>query len=138
MDCFPANPTGWDGVIHLLPELLTKRNLKRLVNYCNAGNKHFECNWDYQILVHWKSTYVGLIKYRKILYGVNSLFKHKKDEEEEESDYLDDTGGEYFLAFHQWNAYKEWLSFHPAEEESFCRFEVCSHLFNCESIVCNE
>ena len=75
-----------------------------------------------------KLVFVGNIsRYQKILYGVNGLFAFKKDKEEEESEYVDNTGGEYFLAFHQWNTYKSWLSFHPAEEESFRRFETGSH-----------
>ena len=41
----------------------------------------------------------------------------------------DNSGGEYFLALHQWNAYKTWLMIHPKENERFLRFEVCSHLF---------
>ena len=36
----------------------------------------------------------------------------------------DNTGYEYYLAYHQWNAFQGWLSNHSEACESFNQFEV--------------
>jgi hypothetical protein len=44
----------------------------------------------------------------------------------------DNTGYEYYLAYHQWNAFQGWLANHSEAHEIFNQFEV-SVMINCDS-----
>jgi hypothetical protein len=75
----------------------------------------------------WKGAFVGEKKYHMIWYGISGLHDYER-EETDPFDCLevdDNSGREYFEAFHQWNAYKTWLLLFLAEEERGLRFEVC-------------
>ena len=66
--------------------------------------------------------------YYLICYGISGR-KDCKSEAEEPYYYVfereeDNTGYEYYLVYHQWNAFQGWLSNHFEARESFNQFEV--------------
>jgi hypothetical protein len=66
--------------------------------------------------------------YYLICYGISG--REDCEPEAEEPYYYgfereeDNTGYEYYLAYHQWNAFQGWLSNHSKARESFNQFEV--------------
>ncbi len=58
------------------------------------------------------------------------MISGREDWEPEEEPYYcferdeDNTGYEYYLAYHQWNAFRGWLANHSKARENFNQFEV--------------
>ena len=111
--------------------IVGKGDLERLTKYCNKENRHFECTCDYYIYKSWKGAFVGENTYHIIQYGISGLHDYEREESNPYDCFEvdDNSGRDYFEAFHQWNAYKAWLLLFPTEEEQFLWFEVCFCLF---------
>jgi hypothetical protein len=130
-ECFEADRLGWRDVISSAHDLLTHRDLERFAVLCNESYDAVEgeyClyeNWQFSFLGH--PTYIWIRKWAE------------GHEEDKESNYVgsnngswggnsESTGGrKYFLAYHQWIAYFEWLQFHPEEAARYRRFEVSAY-----------
>jgi hypothetical protein len=138
---FEANRSGWRDVISSANDLLTCRDPKRFAALCNEGYDAME--GEYYLYKNWLFLFLGRPSYIRIRNGV------KGHEEVEESDYvgsdneswgdsIKSTGGrKYFLMYHQWMAYYEWLQFHLEEAARYPRFEVCAYTsyFHCCVLV---
>jgi hypothetical protein len=107
--------------------LVTEEDLKRFAKYCNKGSRHFDSTREYYIFESWKDAFIGENKYHMIQYGISGLYDYEKEESNPFDCFKvdDNSGREYFVAFHQWNAYKAWLSLFLGKEECFLQFEVC-------------
>ncbi len=98
---------------------------------CNEGYDAVE--GEYYLYKNWQFPFLGRPTYIWIRNGVK---EHKEDEE---SDYVgrddgswgcstESTGGrEYFLVYHQWIAYFEWLQFCLEEAARYPQFEVSAY-----------
>jgi hypothetical protein len=117
--CFETNHLEWRDVISSAHDLLTHRDLERFVALCNESYDAVE--GEYYLYDIW------------IRNGV------EVHEEDKESNYvgsdngswggsIESTGGrEYFLAYHQWIAYFEWLQFCLEEAARYRQFEVSAY-----------
>jgi hypothetical protein len=116
---FEADCLGWNDVISSANDLLTHHDLGRLAALCNDGYDAVE--GEYHLYKNWQLSFLGRPTYIRIRNG------GKGHKEVEGSNYIgsdnkslggstDSTGGhKYFLMYHQWIAYFEWLQFHPEE-----------------------
>jgi hypothetical protein len=134
---FEADCLGWRDVISSANDLLTHCDLGRFVALCNEGYDVVE--GEYYLYKNWQILILGCPTYIQIRNGVEG------HEEVEGSTYIgsDDeswggsiksTGGcKYFLAYHQWIAYFQWLQFCPEEAPRYRQFEVCAYTscFHC-------
>jgi hypothetical protein len=110
---FEANCLGWRDVISSANDLLTHCDLGRFAALCNNGHESVE--GEYYLYKNWQFLFLGCPTYIRIRNGVEG---HK---EVEGSNYIggndkswggsiESTGGrKYFLPYHQWIAYFEWL-----------------------------
>jgi hypothetical protein len=126
--CFEANCSVWRDVRSSTNDLLTCRDLERFAALSNEGYDAVEGE-DY-LCKNWQFSFLGCPTYIRIRNGVEG------HEEDKESDYvgsndeswggsIKSTGGrEYFLMYHQWIAYFEWLQFHPEEAARYRQFKV--------------
>ena len=110
MDCYPANAEGWGTAIQLLQELATEKDVKRLNAYCkNIKYNKYLGDDDSEIYETWSRAFRGACLYYLIRYGISG---HEDREPEAEEPYYrfdrdeDNTGYEYYLAYHQWNAFQ--------------------------------
>jgi hypothetical protein len=126
--CFEANRLGWRDVISSTHDLLTHRDFERFAALCNESYDAVE--GEYYLYKNWQFSFLGRPTYIRIRNGVEG---HKEGEESDNmgSDNgswggsIESTGGrEYFLAYHQWIVYFEWLQFRPEEAARYCQFEV--------------
>jgi hypothetical protein len=129
--CFEADCLGWTDVISSANGLLNCRDLGRFAALCKNVNESVE--GEYYLYEHWQSLFLGCPSYFRIRNGV------KGHEEVEGSNYVGSnneswggsikfTGGhEYFLVYHQWIAYFEWLQFHLEEAARYRQFKVCAY-----------
>ena len=117
MDCYPANAEGWGTAIQLVHGLATEKDVKRLSAYCeNSRYDKYLGNDNSEIYETWIRAFQGENIYYLIRYGIS--VHEDWEPEEEESFYCferdeDNTGYEYYLAYHQWNAFQGWLANHP-------------------------
>ena len=117
MESYPSDPVGWGMAIDLLRELATEEDVKRLSEYC-ADTKYDTYLGDdnSDIFESWVEAFVGEIKYYLIPYGISGRFEWEREEEDPFRRFeWDDnnTGVEYYQAYHQWNAFRGWLTNHP-------------------------
>jgi hypothetical protein len=121
-----ANCLGWGNVISSAHNLLTHCDLDRFMPLCNDG--YDAVQGEYYLYEHWQSLFVGCPAYIQIRNGVEG---HKEEEESNNKSWGDSdntkSGCEYFLAYHQWIAYFEWLQIHPEEASRYCQFKVCAY-----------
>jgi hypothetical protein len=130
---FEANRSAWMAVISSAHNLLTRRDLERFADLCNDGHKPVEGeNYLYK---HWQSLFLGCPTYIWIRNGVKG---HKDVEESNNKGSNNESwggsikstgGGEYFLAYHQWITYFEWLQFCLEEAARYRQFEVRAYVF---------
>jgi hypothetical protein len=125
---FEDDCLGWRDVISSTHDLLTHRDHGRFTALCNQSYDAVE--GEYYLYNNWQFLILGCPTYIWIRNGVEG------HEEDTESNYVgrdngswDDsfksTGGrKYFLAYHQWNVYFEWLQFCPEEAARHRQFEV--------------
>jgi hypothetical protein len=128
-ECFEANCLGWRDVKSHANHLLTCRDLGGFAALCNQSFDAVE--GEYYLYENWQFLFLGPPTYIWIRNGV------KGHEEDKESNYVGSndgswgggvksTGGhEYYLAYHQWIAYLEWLQFRPEDAARYRQFEVC-------------
>ena len=128
MDCYPANAEGWEMAIQMLHELAAEKDIKRLNAYFekNRYDKYLGDD-DSQIYKTWRRAFQGESLYYLIHYGISGC--EDWEPEAEEPFYRfdrdeDNTGYEYYLAYHQWNAFQGWLANHSKARENFNQFEV--------------
>ncbi len=129
VDCYPAYAKKWGTAIQLLHELATEKDVERLNTYCE-NNKYNEYLGDghSEIYESWSRAFQSERLYYRIRYGNSG---HEDWEPEAEEPYYygfdreeDNIGYEYYLAYHQWNAFQGWLVNHSEARESFNQFEV--------------
>jgi hypothetical protein len=108
-----------------------------LLTRCDLGGSGALCNQsfdavegEYYLYKNWQFSFLGPPTYIRIRNGIEG------HEEDKESNYVGSdngswgggvksTGGcKYFLAYHQWIAYLEWLQFHPEDAARYRQFEV--------------
>ena len=98
---------NWEFVIRQLHELLARKDLKRLCQYCEDKNSFFRREEDYRL-------------YEDCEYS----FVRPQDKEGELSDSSNDEGPlvdnnqmqhDYYLAYKQLSAYKHWIKLLPAQ-----------------------
>jgi hypothetical protein len=130
---FEANCLEWRDVITSANDMLTCHDLGRFAALCNNGHESME--GKYYLYENWQFLFLGRSNYIRIRNGVKG---HK---EVEGSNYIgrdnkswggltESTGGrKYFLAYHQWIAYFEWLQFCLEEVARYRQFEVCVYAF---------
>ncbi len=129
---YKADCLGWGNVISSAHNLLTRPDLHRVASLCNDG--YDAVQGEYYLYKHWQSLFVGHPAYIWIRNGVEG---HEEDKESDDKSWggSDDTkdGRKYFLTYHQWIAYFEWLQFHPEEASRYQQFEVCAYVtfLNC-------
>jgi hypothetical protein len=123
---YKANCWGWRDVISSAHNLLTCRDLERFPALCNDG--HDAVEGEYHLNKNWQSSFLGCPTYIWIRNGVEG---HKEDKESDNESW---GGGvksngrrKYFLAYHQWIVYAEWLLFHPDKAARYCQFKVCAY-----------
>ena len=109
MERYPSDPAGLGMAIDLLRELAMEEDVKRLSKYCldTKYDKYLGDN-DLEIFESWVAAFVGEIKYYLIHYGISRRFELECEEEDpfrhfDRDD--DNTGVEYYHAYHQWNAF---------------------------------
>ncbi len=93
----------------------------------NTKYKKYLGDDDSKIFESWFAAFVGEIKYYLIRYGISGRFEWEREEEDPFRCFNRDdnnTGVEYYQAYHQWNAFRGWLTSHPDARESFNQFEV--------------
>ncbi len=129
MERYPENAEGWGTAIRIFHELATVKDVKRLNAYCK-NNKYNEYLGDDDLKVYqsWSRAFQGERLYYLIHYGISG-FEDWEPEAEEPYYYgfkreEDNTGYEYYLAYHQWNAFQGWLSNHSKAREIFNQFKV--------------
>ncbi len=137
--CFEADCSGWKDVISSARNLLTCRDLERFATLCNDGHKSVE--GEFYLYKHWQSSFLGCPIYIQIRNGVEG---HKEVEESNNEGSnngswggsINSTGGhKYFLAYHQWIVYFEWLQFRLEEAARYHQFEVCVYAFYLHCLV---
>jgi hypothetical protein len=115
---YEANCLGWGNVISSAYNLLASRDLHRFASLCN--DRYDAVQGEYYLYKHWQSLFVGYPAYICIKNGVEG---HEEDDETDDENWggIDDTKGrrEYFLAYHQWIAYFEWLQFRLEEASRY-------------------
>ncbi len=83
---------------------------------------------DLEIYESWSRAFRGERLYYLIRYGINGCEDWEPEAEEPYYNGFDreedNTGYEYYLAYHQWNAFQGWLSNHSEARESFNQFKV--------------
>jgi hypothetical protein len=131
--CFEADHSGWRDVISSANDLLTCCDLGRFAALCNDGYDDVE--GEYYLYKIWQFSFLGSPTCIRIMNGIEG------HEEDKESNYIGSnnkswggstksTGGcEYFLEYHQWIVYFEWLQFRPEEAARYRRFKVCAYAF---------
>ena len=125
------DPVGWDDVIEALLQILTHKDMKRIVTRSdeNVVREGFE-RLDRDIYHTWKASFVGIDRYHAILHGVSGRFSHEEvlesatypeDHDPEASDDDADlvSGHQYYLTYQMMSAYYQWLRLHPTEETIF-------------------
>ena len=127
----------------MLHELATEKDVERLNTYCenNKYNKYLGDD-DSEIYKSWSRAFQGERLYYLIRYGISG--REDWEPEAEEPYYYgfereeDNTGYEYYLAYHQWNAFQGWLANHSKAREIFNQYEV-SAMIHCNPIpfFCN-
>jgi hypothetical protein len=93
--------------IDLLRELATEEDVKRLSKYC-LDAKYKMYLGDDNLVESWVAAFVGEIKYYLIRYGISGRFEWEREEKDpfrhfDRDD--DNTGVEYYQAYHQWNTF---------------------------------
>jgi hypothetical protein len=135
--CYPSDPISWNEVMSKLQELVTSDDMKRLKKYCDRGDRRFQ--WlDYSVYKKWKRSFTGEPEYCKIFTGLSGEEKPESIEYGYDSDNFDpemfdeegieNSGKEYFLAYHQWNAFEKWLTQHPECAAQVKDFKVSQRL----------
>ena len=129
MERHPGNAKGWGTAIGILHELAMVKDVKRLNAYCkNDKYNEYLGNDDSEVYGSWSRAFRGERVYYLIRYGISGRedwepeadrpYYHGFEREE------DNTGYEFYLAYHQWNAFQGWLSNHSEARESFNQFKV--------------
>ncbi len=126
MDRYPTNAEGWGTAIQLVHESATEKDIKRLNAYCKNNDKYLGDD-DLEINKTWICAFQGERLYYLIRYGISG--REDWEPEVEEPYYCfdrdeDNTRYKYYLAYHQWNAFQEWLANHSEAHKNFNRFEV--------------
>ena len=95
--------------IDFLCELAMEKDMKRLSKYCSDTKyKKYLGDDDSEIFESWVAAFVGEIKYYLIRYGISGCFEWEREEEDPFRCFNrddDNTGVEYYQAYHQWNTF---------------------------------
>jgi hypothetical protein len=127
--CSEANCLEWRDVISSAHNLLTRRDLGGFAALCNNGHDAIE--GECYLYKKWQSSFLGRPTYIWIRNGVKGHKEVEGSNNEGCNDKswggsVESTGGrKYFLAYHQWIAYFEWLQFCPVKAARYRQFKVC-------------
>ncbi len=129
-ECYDNNPDEWGEVIEAASELLTRKDVRQFANLCNAGHRDVGL-CEYDRVEEYNSSFATRPTYYVIRRGV--LEDDKDVWEDEENPHMPFEGEErytsshqYFLAYHQWYGYMEWLRQWPWDMRQYHEFEVRS------------
>jgi hypothetical protein len=128
-ECYDNNPDEWGKVIEAASELLTREDVRRFANLCNAGHRDVgSCEYDH--VEEYNSSFATRPTYYVIRRGVLEDDEDMWEDEENphvpfegEERYM--SGRQYFLAYRQWYGYMEWLRQRPRDMRRYREFEVC-------------
>jgi hypothetical protein len=138
-ECFGADCFGWKDVISSANDLLTCCDLVRCMALWNDGYDAVE--GEYYLYKDWQFLFLGCPTYIWIRNGVKGHKDvegrdYKGNNNESWGGSTESTGGnEYFLAYHQWITYFEWLQFCPEEAARYRQFKVCAYASYCFCFV---
>ena len=116
--------------------LLVSEDMKRLKKYCDKRDRRFHCD-DGSLYEKWKWSFTGEAVYCKIFTRWSGEERPEMFESGHDSDNFDpgmfdgpdNSGKDYFLAYHQWNAFEKWLTRHPECAAKVWAFKVCLLFF---------
>jgi hypothetical protein len=129
-ECYDNDPDEWGEVIEAASELLTCKDVRRFANLCNMGHRDVG-SCEYNRVEEYNSSFTTRPTYYVIRHGV--LEDDKDMWEDEENPHVPFEGEErytsscqYFLAYHQWYGYMEWLRQWPRDMWRYRKFEIRS------------
>ncbi len=129
-ECYDNDPDEWGEVIEAASELLTREDVCRFANLCNAGHRDVGLH-EYDRVEEHNSSFATRSTYYVIRHGV--LEDDEDVWEDEENPHMPfkgeeryTSGRQYFLAYHQWYGYMEWLRQRPWDMQRYREFEVRS------------
>jgi hypothetical protein len=131
-ECYNNDPDEWGKVIEAASELLTRKDVRRFANLCNAGHRDVG-SCEYDCVEEYNSSFATRRTYYVIRRGVLEDDKDMWEDEKNlhvpfkrEERYT--SGHQYFLAYHQWYGYMEWLRQRPRNMRWYRKFEVRSNV----------
>jgi hypothetical protein len=128
--CFEADCLGWRNVTSSANYLLTHRDPGRSAALCNEGYDAVE--GEYFLYKNWQFLFLGgptYIRIRNEVMGYKEVEGSNNVGSDNESwgGSISTGGCKYFLAYHQWISFFEWLQFCPEEAARYRQFKVCSY-----------
>jgi len=122
-----SDPDGWEIVVNDLDCLVTKKDFKRIEKLVGKyGHKYHGSDDD--AWVEWQRTFLNATNCIKIPEGVFEEDEGDKGYDSDNPIGVDEDehalARDYFLAYHQWNAYHKWLESRPGPAGDFEEFEV--------------
>jgi hypothetical protein len=129
--CYDNNPSSWRRVIEAASNLLTRADVRRFERVCEMGHNEVGQN-EYQLVEVYNESFATTPTYYVIRRGVLSVSdEHRDDGMYEDNPYMPYEGVEryvsgrdFFLAYHQWHGYMEWLRQRPRDMQRYREFEV--------------
>jgi hypothetical protein len=127
-ECYDNDPDEWGEVIEAASELLTRKDVRRFANLCNAGHRDVG-SCEYDRVEEYNSSFATRPTYYIIRCGVLEDDEDMWEDEENphvpfEGEERYTSGRQYFLAYHQWYGYMEWLKQRPRDMRRYREFEV--------------
>jgi hypothetical protein len=127
-ECNDNDPDKWGEIIEAASELLTREDIRRFANLCNAGHRDVGSR-EYDRVEEYNSSFATRPTYYVIRRGVLEDDEDVWEDEENphmpfEGEERYTSGHQYFLAYHQWYEYMEWLRQRPRDMRRYREFEV--------------
>jgi hypothetical protein len=129
-ECYNNDPDEWGKVIKAASELLTREDVRRFANLCNTGHRDVgSCKYDR--VEEYNSSFATRPTYYVIRRGVLEDDEDVWEDEENphmpfEGEERYASGHQYFLVYHQWYGYMEWLRQRLRDMQQYREFEVRS------------
>ncbi len=129
-ECYDNDPDEWGKVIKAASELLTRKDIRRFANLCNAGHRDVGLR-EYDRVKEYNSSFATRPTYYVIRRGVLEDDEDVWEDEENphmpfEGEERYTSGHQYFLAYHLWYGYMEGLRQRPRDMRRYRKFEVRS------------
>jgi hypothetical protein len=110
---YDNNPDEWVEVIEAASALLTREDVHQFANLCHVGHRDVG-SCEYGRVEEYNSSFATRLTYYVIRCGVLEDDEDVREDEENfhmpfEGEERYTSGRQYFLAYHQWYGYMEWL-----------------------------